>query len=103
VVALSRAAGLPARQVLGLVHDGSGFQFHAWAEVFVEDPLAPVALKDRGRAGSAGRWVPLDPTFGRVGVPGLYIMLGREDGLIDYRSRANSLQGRTSMRIVEVD
>jgi transglutaminase-like putative cysteine protease len=84
--ALLRALGLPARQAMGLVHDGSGFQFHAWAEVYVRD-----------------RWVPLDPTLGRVGVPAIYVLLGREGDLIEYHNRANALQGRTSMRIVEVN
>ncbi len=86
VTALARAAGLPARQAFGLVQDGEGFQFHAWAEVHAED-----------------RWVPVDPTLGRVGVPALYILLGREGDVVEYHSRANALQGRTSMRLVEVN
>jgi transglutaminase-like putative cysteine protease len=85
VTALARAAGLPARQAFGLVQDGEGFQFHAWAEVHAED-----------------RWVPVDPTLGRVGVPALYILLGREGDVVEYHSRANALQGRTTMRLVEV-
>jgi transglutaminase-like putative cysteine protease len=86
VTALARAAGLPARQAFGLVQDGEGFQFHAWAEVHAGD-----------------RWVPVDPTLGRVGVPALYILLGREGDVVEYHSRANALQGRTSMRLVEVN
>ena len=86
VTALARAAGLPARQAFGLVQDGEGFQFHAWAEVH-----------------AGGRWVPVDPTLGRVGVPALYILLGREGDVVEYHSRANALQGRTSMRLVEVN
>ena len=85
VVALARALGIPARQALGFVHDGKGFQFHAWAEAHVD-----------------GRWVPLDATLGRVGVPGIYILLGREGDLVEYHSRANSLQGRTTMELVDV-
>jgi len=86
VTALARAAGLPARQAFGLVQDGEGFQFHAWAEVH-----------------AGGRWVPVDPTLGRVGVPALYILLGREGDVVEYHSRANALQGRTSMRLVKVN
>ena len=86
VTALARAAGLPARQAFGLVQDGEGFQFHAWAEV---------------HAGQ--RWVPVDPTLGRVGVPALYVLLGREGDVMEYHGRANALQGRTSMRLVEVN
>jgi transglutaminase-like putative cysteine protease len=86
VTALARASGLPARQAFGLVQDGEGFQFHAWAEVHAGD-----------------RWVPVDPTLGRVGVPALYILLGREGDVVEYDCRANALQGRTSMRLVEVN
>jgi hypothetical protein len=82
--ALARAAGIPARQALGLVHDGTGFQFHAWAEVHASD-----------------QWVPADPTLGRLGVPGIYILLGREGELIEYHSRANALQGRTQMMLID--
>lgn len=82
--ALARAADLPARQALGLVHDGEGFQFHAWAEVH------------DGRT-----WVPVDPTLGRMGVPGVYILLGREGDLVEYHSRANALQGRTRMMLID--
>jgi transglutaminase-like putative cysteine protease len=110
VTALARAAGLPARKALGLVHDGTGFQFHAWAEIFVEDPLTAgggpdetgLALK-YDTSGLAGRWVPVDPTLGRVGTPALYILLGREGDMVAYHGRANALQGRTEMRLVEVD
>lgn len=84
--ALARAAGLPARQAMGLVHDGEGFQFHAWAEVFAE-----------------GSWIPVDPTLGRFGVSAVYILLGREGDLVEYHTRANALQGRTSMSIVDAN
>ena len=49
LVALARAAGLPAREVVGLVYGESlgAFAYHAWAEVWL------------------GRWVALDPTFGQ--------------------------------------
>jgi transglutaminase-like putative cysteine protease len=46
-IALSRAAGIPARAAAGLAHVGSKFYYHAWPEVFV------------------GRWVAVDPTFGQ--------------------------------------
>lgn len=46
-VALSRAAGIPARVVAGLVHVDGKFYYHAWPEVML-----------RG-------WVAVDPTFGQ--------------------------------------
>lgn len=46
-VALARAAGLPAREVVGVMYldDIQGFGFHAWAEVWL------------------GKWVSVDPTW----------------------------------------
>ena len=46
-IALSRAAGVPARAAAGLAHVRGKFYYHAWPEVFV------------------GKWVALDPTFGQ--------------------------------------
>jgi transglutaminase-like putative cysteine protease len=50
-VALARAAGVPARELSGLVYLGDEvgrFGWHAWAEVAID-----------------GRWVMVDPTFGQ--------------------------------------
>lgn len=46
-IALSRAAGIPARAAAGLAQVGGKFYYHAWPEVFV------------------GKWVAVDPTFGQ--------------------------------------
>ncbi|MDF2773092.1 MAG: putative transglutaminase protein [Geminicoccaceae bacterium] len=46
-IALSRAAGVPARAAAGLAHLGGKFYYHAWPEVFV------------------GKWIAVDPTFGQ--------------------------------------
>jgi hypothetical protein len=46
-LALSRAAGIPARAAAGLAQVGRKFYYHAWPEVFV------------------GKWVAVDPTFGQ--------------------------------------
>jgi hypothetical protein len=46
-IALSRAAGIPARAAAGLALVGKKFYYHAWPEVFV------------------GKWVAVDPTFGQ--------------------------------------
>jgi hypothetical protein len=45
----ARAAGLDARAAVGVAFDGTGFAWHAWAEV-------------RGRGG----WIAIDPTFGEA-------------------------------------
>jgi transglutaminase-like putative cysteine protease len=46
-VALSRAAGLPARVAAGLAYVGGKFYYHAWPEIYLDD------------------WVAVDPTFGQ--------------------------------------
>lgn len=53
LAALCRAKGIPARVVIGLIYlpSKSGFAFHMWNEVWIED-----------------RWVPLDATLGDGGV-----------------------------------
>lgn len=59
--ALARAAGIPCRQVTGLVFIGDSFGFHAWAEAY------------------CGVWVPVDATVSRVGTPAGYIFLGYDE------------------------
>lgn len=44
---LARAAGIPTRVALGLLHQEGRFYYHAWSEVFV------------------GRWIAVDPTLGQ--------------------------------------
>jgi len=63
-VALARAAGLPAREISGLVYASDQerhFVWHAWAEVLVD-----------------GRWVAVDPTFGEAQANATHIKLGTE-------------------------
>ena len=64
-VALSRAAGIPAREVKGLVYasygqGGPGLYWHAWAEVKVGDA-----------------WIAVDPTFGQDVADATHVALGR--------------------------
>jgi transglutaminase-like putative cysteine protease len=65
LVALARAAGIPARLVHGLVYARYGDQadalyWHAWAEVR-----------------SAGEWIAMDPTFGQDLADATHLALGR--------------------------
>jgi len=64
-VGLARAAGIPAREVAGLVYvDGAsqqGFYFHQWAKVWV------------------GEWVDMDPAFGQMQADVTHIKLGVGD------------------------
>lgn len=65
LVGLARAAGIPAREVAGLVYvdgaDQQGFYFHQWAKVWVGD------------------WVDMDPAFGQMQADVTHIKLGVGD------------------------
>jgi len=63
-IGLARAAGLPAREVAGVVYvDGvqPGFYFHQWAKVWV------------------GKWIDVDPTFNQPLVDVTHIKLAEGD------------------------
>jgi hypothetical protein len=59
--ALGRASGIPVRRIGGLVFDGLHFGYHAWDEVYL------------------GKWIPVDATRNRVGIPAGYIKLGETE------------------------
>ncbi len=64
-VALARAAGLPAREVYGLVYGGDKlkhFVWHAWAEVDID-----------------GRWVQVDPSWNEPVANASHIRFGGDD------------------------
>ncbi len=48
LVALLRAAGIPARQCVGLVYMGNRFYYHAWTEAFL------------------GSWISMDATLNQM-------------------------------------
>ena len=56
-VALARAAGLPARIIIGLTYNEGAFYYHAWPGVYV------------------GRWLEMDPTLGQPAVDATHIKL----------------------------
>lgn len=63
-IALARAAGIPAREVAGLVYvEGAkpGFYFHQWAKIW------------------AGQWIDMDPTFNQPLVDVTHIKLAEGD------------------------
>jgi hypothetical protein len=65
LVAVARAAGLPARVVSGMAYTGDsdpGFAFHAWAEIHVN-----------------GAWLAADPTWNQVPVDATHIAFSRDD------------------------
>ena len=56
-VALARAAGVPSRIIVGLVHKDGYFYYHAWPEVYLNS------------------WIPADPTFGQFPADASHIRL----------------------------
>ena len=62
-IGLARAAGIPAREVAGLIYVGDepGFYFHQWASVWV------------------GKWIDIDPTFDQPLVDVTHIKLAEGD------------------------
>ena len=63
-IGLARAAGLPAREVAGLIYVDSpepGFYFHQWAKVWV------------------GKWIEVDPTFDQTIADATHIKLAEGD------------------------
>ena len=64
MVALARAAGVPAREVAGLMYSDQpepGFYFHQWVKVWV------------------GEWIDVDPTFNQVYADATHIKLSEGD------------------------
>ncbi|MFH0973670.1 MAG: transglutaminase-like domain-containing protein [Candidatus Micrarchaeota archaeon] len=58
LIALLRSRGIPARFTAGLVYSGESWGAHAWVEA---------GIAGNGADGSRS-WLPVDPTFGEVGV-----------------------------------
>lgn len=85
--AFARGLGIPTRVVNGLVYSKEldGFLYHAWAESHV---------------GSG--WLPVDPTFGQVGVDATHIKLIEGDRLADLLPLTD-IVGRIQLKILSVE
>lgn len=91
MVALSRAAGIPARTVAGVVFsdrvgDSPGFYYHAWPEIWLGPEVG---------------WVAVDPTFGQVPADATHIKL--VEGELDRQIELLGMIGRLGLEIVDVD
>lgn len=80
-VALARAAGLPAREVSGIVYSDDGFYYHQWAEAYV------------------GKWIAVDPTFGQVQADATHIKFASGDLLS--QARLLNLIGALSIDVLD--
>ncbi len=78
---LARAAGIPARTALGLVHDRGRFYYHAWDEIFIND------------------WIAVDPTLGQFPADAGHIRLIAGD--IDRQTRVVTLIGKIRLEGIE--
>ena len=83
--ALARAAGVPARIAIGLAWSEalSAFGYHAWVEVY------------------AGRWIPMDPTFGQPTVDATHLKLF--DGSLEEWPRLLGYVGNLKIEVLEVE
>jgi hypothetical protein len=81
MAALARAAGLPARLVVGVVYTGGGFFYHAWNEVWV------------------GSWVSLDPVMNQFPADATHIKF--IDGGLEEQMRMAQVIGKLSVEILE--
>ncbi|HOH52029.1 MAG TPA: transglutaminase-like domain-containing protein, partial [Candidatus Hydrogenedentes bacterium] len=83
--ALARAAGVPARVAIGLAWSEAlaAFGYHAWVEVY------------------AGRWVPMDPTFGQPTADATHLKLF--DGSLEEWPRLLGYVGNLKIEVLEVE
>jgi transglutaminase-like putative cysteine protease len=87
-VAMARSLGLPARIAVGLVFIHGAFYYHAWAEVYIEDPP--------GR----GLWLPVDPTLNQFPADATHLALAR--GGLDRQAAILPLLGRAKIVVEDV-
>lgn len=68
--AMARSVGIPVRYVEGLVYSGEEWNYHAWAEVYIDE------------------WLPVDPTYNEVGfVDSSHVSLAKVMGDKDVYNR----------------
>lgn len=89
LVALARAAGIPARIAVGLAFVRGAFYYHAWAEVYISE-----------RA-NRGYWLPVDPTFNQVPADSTHFRLAR--GGLDKQAAIIPLIGQVKITLLEAD
>lgn len=83
-VALARAAGVPAREVGGLMYMGDevkAFGWHAWAEVVLD-----------------GRWVEVDPTWNQMEPDATHILVGAGE---EAEAKTVWALGRLQIRVLD--
>ncbi|HET7293737.1 MAG TPA: transglutaminase-like domain-containing protein [Vicinamibacteria bacterium] len=87
-VAMARAAGLPARVAVGVVHIHGAFYFHAWPEVFIE------------AAAGRGHWLAVDPTLNQFPADPTHVVLAR--GGLDRQAAILPALGQARIEILSM-
>jgi transglutaminase-like putative cysteine protease len=80
-VALARAAGLPAKIVVGIVYHEGAFYYHAWPSIY------------------AGRWIEMDPTWGQPTVDATHLAL--VEGEKDQQVQIIKVLGQLKIQVIE--
>jgi len=83
LAALSRAAGVPAKVVVGLVYLDGAFYYHAWNEVFLGD------------------WIPVDATFGQF--PASPLRLRLVEGELASQAQVLGVVRKLGIRVVSFE
>lgn len=79
--ALARAAGIPTRIAVGLLHMNRAFYYHAWNEVYL------------------GKWIPVDATFGEFPASALHLKLAQ--GELTEQAEILGLVGTIGIKVKE--
>ena len=88
-VALARAVGIPTRINVGLAWVLGAFYYHAWPEVYLEEP--------DGR----GLWLPVDPDFNQFPADATHVRLLR--GGLDRQAAILPLIGKVKLAVLDVE
>jgi hypothetical protein len=89
LVAMARAAGIPARMAVGLVYLHGAFYYHAWGEVYLAS------------AHGLGLWLPVDPTLNQFPADATHLRFAR--GGLDRQAVILGLLGRLKIAIEDVE
>jgi transglutaminase superfamily protein len=102
-VAMARAAGLPARIAIGLVYIHGAFYYHAWPEVYLDDPSTPSTGAGQAGSGRAARgmWLPVDPTLNQFPADTTHLRLAR--GGLEKQAAILPMMGRLKIDVLDVD
>ena len=94
-VAMARALDIPSRIAVGLVYIHGAFYYHAWPEVYIDDPST-----GSGRP-AMGLWLPVDPTLNEFPADATHLRLAR--GGLDKQTAILPLIGRLTMDVLDVE